>query len=63
MQAFGEDERRAGLQPVHSSAHRQGGGFERFVDVGEVEGDLNDGFHTWGQSNATMGAVVTTKIM
>ena len=45
VEAFGEYEGRAGLQPVDAGAEGEGGGFEGFVDVGEVEGDLDDGFH------------------
>ena len=48
VESLGEDERGAGLEPVDSGAHREGGGFEGFVDIGEIEGNLDDGFHDQG---------------
>jgi AraC-like DNA-binding protein len=45
VESLGEDERGAGLEPVDAGPQGEGGGLEGFVDVGEVEGDLNDGFH------------------
>ncbi len=35
----------AGFQPIDSGPHGEGGGFKGLVDVGDVEGDLNDSFH------------------
>lgn len=48
VEAFGEDERGASFEPINAGAEGEGGGFEGFVDVGEVEGDLDDGFHGGG---------------
>src|SRR5262249_2164859 len=45
VKTFGQDEGRAGLQPIHPGPHGQGGGFEGFVDVGEIQGYLDDRFH------------------
>ena len=45
VQPFGENEWRASLQPIDPGTHGQRGGFEGFIDVGEVEGDLDNGFH------------------
>ena len=36
VESLGEDERGAGLEPVDPGPHREGGGLEGFVDVGEV---------------------------
>lgn len=48
VEAFGEDEGCASFEPIDTGAEGEGGGFEGFVDVGEVEGDLDDGFHGGG---------------
>lgn len=45
VETFGKDERSAGFQPVHAGAQGGGGGGEGFVDVCQVERDLNDGLH------------------
>lgn len=67
MQSFRQDQGSARFQPVDSGAHGQRGGFKSFVNVGEVERDLNNGFHEGVaeglQINAKTGSFVTTKIM
>jgi len=45
VQPLGEDERRAGLEPVHARPAGHGRGVEGLLDVGEVQGDLYDGAH------------------
>ncbi len=45
MQALRENERRAGFQPIHARPQGHFRRGERFVDVGEVEGYLDDGGH------------------
>lgn len=47
MKSFGEDERSASLKPIDASAHREGGCFKGFVDVSEIERDLNNWPHPW----------------
>ena len=62
METFRQNQWRARLQPIDSSAHGQRGGFEGFIDVGEVERDLDDGFHECAEVMPVSGLVVTTKI-
>ena len=45
MKSFGENERGPDFQPIESGPHGEGGGFKGLVDVGDVEGDLNDRFY------------------
>ena len=46
VEPFGEDQRRAGFQPIDSGAERSLCCDDGFVDVCEVEGDLDDGSHS-----------------
>lgn len=48
VESFCEEKGSACFQPVDASAQGHGCGFEGFVDIGEVERDLDDGFHGWG---------------
>lgn len=45
VESFREEKGGACLQPVDASAQGHGSGCEGFVDIGEVERDLNDGLH------------------
>ena len=45
VQALGEDQRRARLQPVDAGTQCQGRRLEGFVDVGEIERNLDDWLH------------------
>ncbi len=49
VEAFGEEEGCACFEPVDPGAEGHAGGFEGFVDAGEVEGDLDDGIHGGGE--------------
>ena len=48
VEAFGEDERRAGFEPVDAGAEGHLGGVEGFLKVGEVERDLDNRAHVGG---------------
>ena len=48
MKTLGQNERCACLEPIHSGTHGECGRFESFVDIGEVEGNLDNGFHGGG---------------
>src|SRR5215510_13060865 len=41
VKPFGQNQRRARFEPVNSGLDRDARGFNRFFDVGQVEGDLN----------------------
>ena len=45
VEPFGEEEGSTGFEPIDAGAEGHAGGFEGFVDAGEVEGDLDDGLH------------------
>jgi hypothetical protein len=49
VQAFREDQRRAGLQPVNARPARHRGGRQGFSDIGQIEGNLHYGGHGVGQ--------------
>ena len=42
VQPFGEEQRRAGFQPVDAGLDGDGGGLDRFVERGEIERELDD---------------------
>ena len=42
-QALRQQQRCAGLQPVHAGGHGYGRRFDRFVERGQIERELNDG--------------------
>lgn len=46
VEPFGQDQGCASFKPVDPGTECHGSGFERFVDVGKVKGDLDDGFHS-----------------
>ena len=53
VEAFGEQQRRARFQPVDAGVDRDLRGLERFVEIGEVERDLDDGIQRGVQSFAS----------
>ncbi len=53
-----DNQRRARFQPVNSGADGQMGGFERFRNIDDIEGNLDNGFHVvleWKWSRMTDG--------
>ncbi len=43
VEPFRKEQRRARFEPIHAGFNANGGGLNRFVDVDQVERELNDG--------------------
>ena len=52
-ESLGEDQGRARLQPVHAGPQGHGGGADRLIKVGQIEGDLHDRLHA-GDETASL---------